>query len=644
MAIFPPWNEEYLLSFSFLFQDGEGNVPKLYYNNLCMGEEMGCFMFPSSHTERRTSRNGCRKWAIVAAVSVAWPAHAWEFKDGDWSGGVRATATVGTAIRTGPIDPSLVPAGDGARLGLRSAAPGGVNSDDGNLNYKKGDPVSTVAKALVDFEANNSEGWGVFTRVKGWYDYSLVKGHVALGNVPNDYADGPLSDRGFSQGAKFRGVSLADAYFKGQFSTGGIPVSFKAGQQTVEWGPAFTIPGGLRDINPRDFAALARPGALPQEGWRPFPALSGKVDLSPAASLEAFYQLLSATSTQPGCGTFAATADYAAPGCDKVMLSSALSSADGLASGRFMKRQADQTADNAGQFGVGGSYLVQDIGTKFSLYYTNIHSRTGYVQAVRAGRTGTAFLPGDPDGLNPTYLFQFPENIRMLSGTFATSVPALKLRVAGALDHKFNQPLAFNAPDLLQATLSGTGVLARDFAAVPLGGQFAGYERFHVTQGQAAASGDVGGVLGGTLTLGGEVGAKYVHNLPDPNFHRYGRSDIFGTGPNNGFCAAGADPKACTTKGFVTPFSWGYRLQASLGYQDVLPGLTLKPSVAFAQDVNGTSYDGAFNEGRQILRFALDGTFKDGYLFNITYQTTLAGPYDPRGDRDLLLISTGVKL
>lgn len=602
------------------------------------------FCFQRPRAGRWGDSNVYLKPAILAAITVALPAHAWEFKEGDWSGGVRATATVGTAIRTSPVDPSLVPSGDGARLGFKGTAPGGVNSDDGNLNYKKGDPVSTVAKALVDFQADNSEGWGVFTRVKAWYDYSQVRGHVALGNAANGYADGPLSDRGFSQGAKFRGVSLADAYFKGQFSAGGLPVSFKAGQQTVEWGPAFAIPGGLRDINPRDFAALARPGVLPQEGWKPFLALSGKIDISSSASLEAFYQLLSATSTQPGCGTFAATADFAAPGCEMVMLSSALSSADGLASGRFMKRRADQTADNAGQFGIGGSYLVQDIGTKFSLYYTNIHSRNGYVEAVRTGRTGTVFLPGDPDGLNPAYLFQFPEDIRMVTGTFATSVPALKLRVAGELDHKFNQPLAFNAPDLLQATLSGTGVLARDFAAVPLGGQFSGYERFHVTQGQLAASGDVADVLGGSLTLGGEIGAKYVHNLPDPNFHRYGRSDIFGTGPNNGVCPAGADPKACTTRGFVTPFSWGYRLQASLAYQDLLPGLTLKPSVAFAQDVNGTSYDGAFNQGRQVLRLALDGTFKNSYLFTVTYQTTLAGPYDPRADRDVLLVSTGVKL
>jgi len=584
------------------------------------------------------------KSAIVVALSISWPAHAWEFKEGDWSGGIRAVVTVGTAIRASPIDPSLVPAGDGARLGIKTAAPGGVNSDDGNLNYRRGDPVSTVAKGLVEFEANNVEGWGILTRVKGWYDHTLAEGHVALGNLPNNYAGGSLSDRGFSQGAKFRGISLADAYLKGRFSAGGLPISFKAGQQTLDWGPAFTIPGGLRDINPRDFAALSRPGLQPQEGAKPFLALSGKIDLSSTASLDVFYQLLSATSTQPGCGTFAATADYASPGCDEVMVSNALSSADGLATGRFLKRGSDGTAADAGQFGVGGSYLVPDIGTRFSLHFTNIHSRTGYVEADRTGRSGTIFLPGDPDGLNPAYRFQYPKNIKMLSGSFATSVPSMKLRVAGELDHKFNQPLAFNAPDLLQAAVSETGVLARDFVSVPRGGAFAGYERFHVTQGQLAASGDIGGVIGGTLTLGGEVGAKYVHDLPDPNFRRYGRSDIFGTGPNNGFCAAGANPKACTTKGFVTPFSWGYRLQASLSYQDILPGVNLKPSVAFAHDVNGTSYDGAFNQGRRILRLALDGTVRDRYLFNLTYQTTLTGPYDPRADRDVFLVSTGVKL
>ena len=158
--------------------------------------------------------------------------------------------------------------------------------------------------------------------------------------------------------------------------------------------------------NPRDFAALSRPGLQPQEGAKPFLALSGKIDLSSAASLEIFYQLLSATSTQPGCGTFAATADYASPGCDRVMVSNALSSADGLGTGRFLKRGSDGTAGDAGQFGIGGSYLVPDIGTKFSLHFTNIHARTGYVEADRTGRSGAIFLPGDPDGLNPAYRFR----------------------------------------------------------------------------------------------------------------------------------------------------------------------------------------------------------------------------------------------
>ena len=52
----------------------------------------------------------------------------------------------------------------------------------------------------------------------------------------------------------------------------------------------------------------------------------------------------------------------------------------------------------------------------------------------------------------------------------------------------------------------------------------------------------------------------------------------------------------------------------------------------------------ATEASREILRLAFDGTVKDSYLFNLTYQTTLAGPYDPRADRDVFLISTGVKL
>lgn len=593
--------------------------------------------------KRRTLVPGCREWVAVAMLTAAVPAHALDFEAGDWSGAVRSTVTAGTAIRTSRTDPARVPAADAALVGIRGTAPAGVNSDDSNLNYKRGDPVSTVAKAVVDFEANNKDGWGAFLRLKAWYDHTLSHDSVVLGNEPNNYAGGRLSDQGFSRGAKFRGVSLADAYVKGQFSPGGLPLSLKLGQQTIDWGPAFSIPGGLRDINPRDYAALTRPGVQPQEGWVPFLALSGKVDVTPLASLEAFYQFLWERSTLPGCGTFGATADFIAPGCGKAIISSAFTSPGGTSTGRFLKRAGDREAGNAGQFGIGGSYTVPPIGTKFSLYYTMVHSRDPYIDVIRTGRGGTAFLTGDPDGLNPQYATAFPENIKMLSGSFASSIPSVAMKIAGEIDHKFNQPLSFNSLDILLGSLGAGGVLAGDFNRTPLGGTLQGYERFHVTQGQVAASKDVEDVLGGSLTLGGEVGAKYVHGLPDPNFRRYGRADVFGTGPLNGVCPVGADPKFCSTRGFVTPFSWGYRLQTSLSYQDVLPDLNLKPSVGFIHDVSGWSYDGAFNKGRKAIRLGLDGSFKTRYFFNVTYQKTLTGPYDPRSDRNLLVASTGVK-
>ncbi|MFP5517616.1 MAG: DUF1302 family protein [Alphaproteobacteria bacterium] len=71
--------------------------------------------------------------------------------------------------------------------------------------------------------------------------------------------------------------------------------------------------------------------------------------------------------------------------------------------------------------------------------------------------------------------------------------------------------------------------------------------------------------------------------------------------------------------------------------------MTVSARPELAHDVNGTSYDGAFNQGRQVLRLAVDGTVKDRYLFNLTYQTTLAGSTDPRADDVAFHISTGVK-
>ncbi len=581
---------------------------------------------------------------LSSSILAAHPAAAWDFQNGDWSGGVRATVTAGTAVRTSDRKATLTPPGDGALLGFSASAPGGVNTDDGNMNYGKGDVVSTVTKAVVDVDLNHASGYGVFLRGKSWHDYTQMGQSVPLGNIPNGYDGGPLSDNGFPRGSRFSGVLLADAYVKGKTEVGGVPLTFRLGQQVIDWGPTFTIGSGLRDMNPRDYAAMSRPGALTDESWVPVVAAWLKADITPAATLEGFYQFLWRPSVTPGCGTFAATADYATQGCDKVFMTSSLSGPLQLATGRYGKRAEDIEARNGGQFGVGATYTIKELGSRIGAYYTNTHAHYPLAGSYKTLRTGTILIPGDPGTLNPRYVLEYPEDIHTASLALGTQIPQMGLKLAAEIDHKFNQPVQLNPVDLLAAFMAGSGMLAGDAAATAPGAHYRGYDRFRITQAQLAGSKEMGTTLGGTLTLGAETGFRYIHDLPDVNVRRYGRWDTFGQGPVNGTCPAGTSPKACTTDGFLTSFSWGYRLSANVAYTDVLPGLNLKPSIAFIHDVSGWSYDQVFNEGRKAVRLGLDGTYGERFFFNLAYQNTLAWTYDPRGDRDQAVLSVGMKL
>lgn len=143
--------------------------------------------------------------------------------------------------------------------------------------------------------------------------------------------------------------------------------------------------------------------------------------------------------------------------------------------------------------------------------------------------------------------------------------------------------------------------------------------------------------------LGVEIGGKFVEGLPPVTQRRYGRPDLFGSGNGPGVVCATA--VACSKAGFVTDVSWGYRLRGSLVYRNIgLQGINVTPSVTLFHDVNGTSSDGAFVEGRITLRAAVDAEFGTRYFSNVSWTTQRGGNYNLRTDRDVALVSIGIRL
>jgi len=85
---------------------------------------------------------------------------------------------------------------------------------------------------------------------------------------------------------------------------------------------------------------------------------------------------------------------------------------------------------------------------------------------------------------------------------------------------------------------------------------------------------------------------------------RFGRAFIYGPGilPNATTPSTNLQPDGRKNDGYVTDFSWGYRMRARLDYDGLAGGaLRVSPSVVWNHDVDGVAMDGQFIEDRQTL-------------------------------------------
>ena len=426
---------------------------------------------------------------------------------------VKGSVTAGVAFRTAARDTELLADVNSSLVGVRGTAltPNtGRNQDDGNLNFGKGDPVSQVVNAYLSMDYSTGE-YSARASAKAWYDHANASADHPWGNIPNGYRpDTPLSDSGAQPRTQFGGVALDNLYVSGKHGAGAMPLEWSLGWQKLDWGNRFIVLGGLRDLNPIDIPALTRPGMLQrdQETRIPVPQIFARLGLAPSTSVEAFYQFHFERNAPNQCGSFYSGVDWYSDGCNAVLVGN-LSDRDALAVGSFLKRADNVMPSNAGQFGAALTHTVEDWDTKFGLYAAQFHSRSGFSGVIKSqSATGPLFVPGDPNGQNPQYYTEFPESIRMVGLTFETKFSGGS--TFGELTYRPNQPLQFNAADLLGAVLSPVAptTLRDRERALPPGGSLSGFERHKSLQLQVGAIGQVPQVLG---AAGLNWGAEFIY-------------------------------------------------------------------------------------------------------------------------------------
>jgi len=620
------------------------------------------------HTSRSAMAQACSLalLALSAAYTSNSYADAYTLDNGDqvqWT----ADMSLGNTWRTMNANPALYSKPYGGTAG--------DGNQDGNLNYAKGDSISSPITLSGEFQIKH-DTFGILIGAKAWYDYTLEHETVPVGSANNGFIPNTkLNDTGYASLSRFSGVAFNNAYMYKTFSTfDDNPLTVKVGDQVVNWGESLFIPG-INQFGAFNYGATHEPGATIKDLLIPIPQISANWGLGGGVSIEAFYQFTWVPNVAPGCGTFFSPSDvYNCNNATTPLLGDAIGTQQvqlhgspllhGLNFG--VSSLQEKEGKNSGQFGLSSHYFDDALSTDFGIYYAMYNQRTPALSisntpssnpaSLYSGRyTGklgaAAGVANELSGLT-AYWDYSATDIKVMGLSAATEVFGWAL--AGEASYTDGLPVQINPADLVvgeqlgkylgpaAGPLYALGKLAPD-------SMIQGYDLHSKTQLQMNTSKVISQVAGAeSMTLVGEVGVQHWSGIGDPNNPdsiRYGRAFLYGFATDSAAVCGKLNPNPayCAANGFDTSSAWGYRVQAEFSYPNVLAGWNLKPRVFWSQDVHGTSGDGLFLQDRETLGVAARADYLNKYYVQIAYTTyNHNATYDPMSDRDNVSAVVGI--
>ena len=250
---------------------------------------------------------------VGAGLLASGPASAYEIRLNDVNIQIDNVLSVGASWRVADRNTNLLPSANGGREDLRAAvdgsplggdcgtmeapsayaktngtlcvdaAPGGdnydgsINSDDGRLNFDKGDITGGTIKLLTDIEASSGP-LKMFVRLNSFYD-------AALSNDGSFERYAPTSD---AKRDLIQDIEVLDAYVDWSGDIAGNPLQVRLGKQVINWGESTFYLGGNAVQPSVSVGALRRPGAEIKEALLPVEALYASLALPYDLTLEAY--------------------------------------------------------------------------------------------------------------------------------------------------------------------------------------------------------------------------------------------------------------------------------------------------------------------------------------------------------------------
>ncbi|MBC9248676.1 hypothetical protein A9179_00160 [Pseudomonas alcaligenes] len=565
--------------------------------------------------------------ALLGALPLG-AAHGFQVRSGDWTTSLDTTLSYGVSYRMEGQDSKLIAranGGKGSNAGL-------INSDDGNLNFKKGELFSEVAKVVSEMDLRYQDRYGVFVRGRAFYDFELEDDSRRHREISDD----GLDEAGSS-------ADLLDAFVYGSWTVNERDLNARLGRQVINWGESLFYQNGIGATNPVDINALRAPGSEVKEAYMPTFMVYGSYELRDNLTVEGYWQpgkAWEASKIDP-CGTYYSTLDPLGEGCEYLSVSPLQEQATGLAGAEqafdnpaaaqayldslppglistllgsyipttFMPRAQDIDGDDSPQYGLALRWYVPELNdTELGFYYLRYSMQVPMIGMTVGQPLVLPVVGALPDASSSRYYAEYLEKRDLYGISFNTSIGGESifngLSLAGELSYRPDTPIALGLNEYLPIALLNPDGL-------PVGTHLDGYREKDMFQASLAAIYNFNGFLGSdSATLFSELVASRVQGLEsDVDYYE------------------------------ATSSAYGAQASMSLTYSNVLNLINLVPSVSYQYSINGVApqLTNGLDEEAQSYSLGLDAIYKESLTVGTKYVGYSGGGVsNKRTDRDYL--------
>jgi hypothetical protein len=565
--------------------------------------------------------------ALLGALPLG-VAQAFQVRSGDWTTSLDTTVSYGVSYRMEGQDDKLIAranGGSGSNSGL-------INSDDGNLNFKKGDLFSEMVKVVSEMDLRYQERHGVFIRGRAFYDFELEDDS----RRHREISDGGLDEAGSS-------VDLLDAFVYGSWTVNERDLNARLGRQVINWGEGLFYQNGIGATNPVDINALRAPGSEVKEAYMPTFMVYGSYELRDNLTVEGYWQpgkAWEASKIDP-CGTYFSTLDPLGEDCEYLSASPLQEQATGLAGAAmafdnpaaaqawanslapglvndllrayipttFIPRAQDIDGDDSAQYGLALRWYVPELNdTELGFYYLRYNMQVPMIGLTVGEPIILPVVGALPNASTSRYYAEYLEKRDLFGISFNTSIGGDSifngLSLAGELSYRPDTPIALGLNEYLPIALLNPEGLAR-------GTRLDGYREKDMYQASLAAIYNFNGLLGSdSAALFSELVASRVQGLEsDVDYYE------------------------------ATSSAYGAQASLQLTYTNVFNVVNLVPNVGYQYSINGVApqLTNGLDEEAQSWSVGLDAIYQESLTVGAKYVGYSGGGIsNKRTDRDYL--------